>query len=179
MEFIVDVQGFKKQYNQFIFKELAIVPLEEDAQPTVYLFQSPHDWNLLEPRYKCENSWLMRNYHGLCWQGGDVPYADLEDILKVSLRCASKVFVKGLEKVKWLENIIPNVRNIEDLDCPSIVKLHKNKNDPCSNHNLKICQNSQCAASNALAMKRWLLNLYNTPAFSMYKKKDEETDSDY
>ena len=74
MEFIIDAQGFKKAYNEFIFKELAIVPVAEDVQPIVYLFEPPHDWDLLERRYKCENSWLTNNYHGMSWECGDVPY---------------------------------------------------------------------------------------------------------
>lgn len=179
MEYIVDVQGFKKQYNQFVVKELAIIPLEEDALPIVYLFESPHDWNLLDSRYKCENSWLTKNYHGISWQEGDVPYRDFEEILKASVRCASKIYVKGLEKLKWLQNIIPNVRNMEDLDCPSLSKLHKDNNIPCSNHNLQMCKNSHCAASNALVLKKWLLDMYNTPAFLMYKETDQESDFDY
>ena len=65
MEYIIDIQGFKRTYNEFVVKELAIVPLEDDVQPTVYLFGPPHDWNLLNPRCKCEKNWLTRNYHGI------------------------------------------------------------------------------------------------------------------
>ena len=87
MEYIVDVQGFKRAYNEFVLTELAIISLLEEAQPTVYLFESPHDWNFLDARYKCHNKWLTKNYHGINWQDGEIPYKDLEDILKSSLRC--------------------------------------------------------------------------------------------
>ncbi|XP_043465746.1 uncharacterized protein LOC122500738 [Leptopilina heterotoma] len=36
-----DVQGFKKPNNEFVFKELAILPLQLDAQPLVFLFEPP------------------------------------------------------------------------------------------------------------------------------------------
>ncbi|XP_051169418.1 uncharacterized protein LOC127286857 [Leptopilina boulardi] len=55
MEIIVDVQGFKKPCNDFIFKELDILPLEADAQARVYLFEPPCVWNSLPARYKSEN----------------------------------------------------------------------------------------------------------------------------
>ena len=35
MKYIVDVQGFKINLNEFVFKEVAIVPLEEDPTPSV------------------------------------------------------------------------------------------------------------------------------------------------
>ena len=70
MEYIIDIQCFKKTYNELVVKELVIVPLEDDVQPTVYLFAPPHDWNFLNPRYKCENSWLTKNYHAINWQDG-------------------------------------------------------------------------------------------------------------
>lgn len=181
MEYVVDVQGFKTVYNRFVVKELAIVPLEEDAQPTVYLFEPPHDWNFLAARYKCENNWLTRNYHGLNWQDGEISFDDFENILKSTVKGARKVHVKGLEKVRWLEFIIPKVNNIEVLGCPSLAKLHKKEISPCSNHNLKICHQSNCAVLNVIALKRWLLDFYDAPVYSMYQeiKKEEDDDIDF
>ena len=180
MEYVIDVQGFKRAYNEFIFKELAIIPLGEDVQPTVYLFGPPHDWNFLAPRYKCENNWLTRNYHEINWQDGEIPYEEFEEILKSSVRGAGKIYVKGLEKQKWLKNIISRVCNIEDLDCPSLSKLHGEKDSPCSQHNLYICPNSNCAVRNAIALKRWLINYHSRPAFTFYKDKTiDNSDLDF
>ena len=103
MEFIVDVQGFKKSINQFVFKELAIVPLQEDVQPTVYLFEPSNHWNSLTAKYKSENAWLTRHYHGLEWFSGDIPYDELRLIIRDTLRSASALYVKGLEKKKWVD----------------------------------------------------------------------------
>ena len=97
MEFVVDFQGFKRFYNEFVFKEVAIVPLGENVQPIVYLFAPPQDWNSLPPRYKCENSWLTSNFHGLAWQEGEIPYEELEEILKLLLTFCGKIFPKKFE----------------------------------------------------------------------------------
>ncbi|XP_051162387.1 uncharacterized protein LOC127282257 [Leptopilina boulardi] len=98
MEFIVDVQGFKKPCNDFIFKELAILPLEADAQPRVYLFEPPCAWNSLPERYKSENLWLTNNYHGIHWMSGDVSYDELRTIIQETLRGAKTIYTKGVEK---------------------------------------------------------------------------------
>lgn len=179
MEVVIDFQGFKRVYNEFVFKEVAIIPLGENVQPIVYLFAPPHDWNLLPPRYKCENSWLTKNFHGLHWQEGEIPYEELEEILKASTRSASQIYVKGLEKQRWLKNFLPNVKNIESLDCPSLSKLNRYINHPCTNHNLKICENSNCAARNAVVLKKWLVDYFNGPISTLYKEHDyDEVDDD-
>lgn len=172
MELVIDVQGFKKAHNEFIFKELAIVPVGEDVQPTVHLFEPPHDWNFLERRYKCENSWLTKNYHGIAWEDGDIPYEELGGILQSCTKGVGKVYVKGIDKQKWLDPYITNILNIETLECPSLTKLQHVNDQICSNHNRKICYNSHCALRNATVLKKWLIDFYNTPIFSMYQERE-------
>ena len=43
MEYIVDMQGFKQSTNDYVLKELAILPLEKYAEPVVFLFQEPYN----------------------------------------------------------------------------------------------------------------------------------------
>ena len=114
MEFVVDFQGFKRPINEFVFKEVAVTPLEDDSPPSVYLFEPPHEWNFLPAKYKSENTWLEHNYHGISWDRGDVPYEEVIEILQNHLRDASKVHVKGLEKKRLLEKIVPHVYNLEE-----------------------------------------------------------------
>lgn len=176
MEFIVDIQCFKTAYNDFVVKELAIAPLGDDTHPIVYLFEPPHDWNFLATRYKCENTWLTNNYHGIQWQDGEVPYDEFEGILRSTVRGARKIHVKGLEKVRWLENIIPKVSNIEALGCPSLKKLRNKDDSSCSNHDSDICGDASCAARNVIAIKIWLLDFYDAPAYSMYQETKKENE---
>ena len=140
----------------------------------MHVFEPPHDWHLLSARYKCENSWLTRNDHGMNWHDGEIPYDEFEDILKSTVRIATKIYVKGLEKVTWLDNIIPKVFNIETLGCPSLAKLHVKENRSCSNHNLEVCRDSNCAVRNVIALKRWLLESWDAPVYSMYKETKAE-----
>ena len=60
MKYIIDMQGFKQPGNDFVLKELAIVPFEEDAQPLIFLFKEPFPWKRLTDKYKRENTWLKK-----------------------------------------------------------------------------------------------------------------------
>lgn len=108
MKYIVDLQGFKTADNEFVFKEVAVVALQEDSVPSVFLFKPPHPWEQLPYRNKCENRWLERNYHGLEWDSGRIPYENVAETLRGALKDAGAVFVKGLEKAKWLRKFLPN-----------------------------------------------------------------------
>lgn len=159
MEFIVDIQGFTRPFNDFVLKELAIVPLEDDALPSVYLFEPPQRWSSLLAKYKSTNLWLELNYHGIPWNSGDVSYDEVHEVLQNLLQEAYKIHVKGLEKKRWLERIVPNVYNLEDLNCPSLEKLRDMDNNThisCSNHSL-ILSTPHCAAYNVHMLKAWLL----------------------
>lgn len=183
MEFVVDVQGFKKPINEFVFKELAVTSLEDDAIPSVYLFEPPFVWSSLPAKYKSENLWLKHNYLGISWNDGNVPYYEFEEILYNIGRCASKIHVKGLEKKRWLQKYMNNVYNIEDLGCPKLQKLERYLF--CNNHqHCKSCWRPNCAARNALALKEWLNEYYeasaaDAAASAMYvdSKKDDSSES--
>ncbi len=156
MEYVVDVQGFKRPLNAFTFKEIAVTPLgEEDAVPVVFLIQPPYSWDSLPIKFRCENSWLIRNFHGIPWEAGEIPYADVQEVLLSALQGATKVWVKGLEKKKWLGRLVPDVYNLEDLGCPSLSRLG-NKKKWCSHH--AQCPQPVCAAHNVEVLKELMVS---------------------
>lgn len=108
MEYILDLQGFRKS-NSFILKEAAYVSVEEKDSPSVLLFQPPCFWSSLTDEDQRVNSWLEANYHGLSWEIGDIPYYHMVDVLQNDLEKASKIYIKGLEKKKWLQKILHGV----------------------------------------------------------------------
>ena len=63
MEFVVDFQDFKRPINDLVFKEVAVAPLEDDAVPSVYLIEPPHEWTFPPAKYKSKNTRLKQNYH--------------------------------------------------------------------------------------------------------------------
>ena len=107
MKYIVDVQGFKITLNEFVFKEVAFVPLEEDPTPSDFLFKPPYAWDKLLDKNKSENRWLEQNFHGLMWRSGNIPYDELKNTLSGVL-FGAEIYVKGLEKSKWLKRFFPD-----------------------------------------------------------------------
>ena len=101
MEYIADMQGFKQSTNDYVLKELAILPLEKDSEPQVFLFQEPYNCRRLRDRHKSENTWLERHYHELSWKPGEIPYVNIGKILRVCLHDATKVFIRGQIRKEW------------------------------------------------------------------------------
>lgn len=52
MEYIMDMVCFKNIANDYIVKEVAIISLNEDLQPLVFLFEPPFPWEELSDKYK-------------------------------------------------------------------------------------------------------------------------------
>lgn len=160
MDLILDVQGFKTTGNQFVFKEFVVLRLIDDAVLT-YFFRSPFPWSQLDPRYKCENMWVSRHYHGIPWESGDVPYDLLQDVLQNIITPSHIVYVKGKEKQQWLIQEFPGVNftNLEDLGCPSLQTLKEEVAIPiCSYHTISTFFPPNCATQNVRLLKHWFSN---------------------
>ena len=157
MEYIVDLQGFQMPINQFVVKEIAVMDIKSDHH-VVHLFEPPCVWSSLPAKYKCTNTWLTRNYHNLYWEDGYFPYKILKDAVKSMLRNASCIYVKGLEKKRFLEKLLHNkyyVIDVNDANCPSLKKLSENNFMKCPNH-FDENANFQCALRNVQMLKTWI-----------------------
>lgn len=176
MEFVVDVQGFKSPYNIFIFKELAVMRVVDNAQPAVYTFEPPYCWNIFKIEDKSANRWTEKNYLGIGWNSGDIPYNKLTQTLQNAVTGATRVYVKGAEKKKHIEQVLHStveVVTLESLGCPPLRSLPRINCAPCHHHEL-LPTKSICAARNVQIIKDWLdeylykladeaciLNMYN------------------
>ncbi|XP_043466590.1 uncharacterized protein LOC122501309 [Leptopilina heterotoma] len=173
MGYVVDIQCFKRPYNEFVIKELAILPLQQDAHPLVYLFEPPYAWSRLPARYKCENRWLTNNYHGIDWAAGDVSYEKLQPIIKEVLIGTPTIYVKGLEKQKWLEKYTSNVFNLDDFKCPSLKSFSVESSSTCTNHTRSF---SNCAVKNVCNLRNWLIQPSNVLRNNI--ENNDEVDND-
>ena len=82
MEYVVDLQGSKQPVNDFVLKELALLPLDEKSEPLVLMFREPYPSRQSTNKYRLENTQLERCYHGLAWKSGDVLYTDVGKIIR-------------------------------------------------------------------------------------------------
>lgn len=146
MEYVVDTQGFQR--DEFVLKELAVTPLNADVQPLIFLFKPPIPWYDLPARYKSINSWLERNYHHLDWSTGEVPYCEVENVLRSVLHNASAIYVKGQQKQQWLERFGFDARDV--VACPSLRRANKVAAF-CPYHD-----SPNCALRNVLLLRKFL-----------------------
>lgn len=149
MDYVVDMQGFLKQGGDLVLKELAIAPLQEDSEPLTFVFKEPFPWRRLTERYRAENEWLTRFYHGIPWDTDGRPYTEIGYILRLCLKDSKKVYVRGSLRKSWLERFKFNVIDLLEMG-------YSSSNPPkrvtiCTNHNG--AYKAACALHNVKQMK--------------------------
>ena len=125
---IVDVQGFYVN-NKFIAKEVAVLRGLQQ-QYAHFVFLPPQN---VYPDFKHRH--FVENYiHGLEWNSGYVPYELLQNVLQVVTKDNSEVYVKGHEKMKYMQSLLKNKRviNLEAFDCPSLKSIKNNYKFQCN-----------------------------------------------
>ena len=103
----MDVQGFTRSSNLFQVKELAILPVDDLKLPTFCLFKPPCAFSKLLQEEQKTNPWVEKRHHGIPWDSGHVPHNSWIRILQDGLKDAIRIYVKGLEKKKWLQEALP------------------------------------------------------------------------
>lgn len=107
MQAIVDIQGFKRSSDLFVLKEFAYVEVDQDSEARVIIFKPPVKWKKLLKEEQRTNLWLSENHHGIKWESGWADYDDHRTIIQNNLKGFSKILVKGLDKKKFLREILP------------------------------------------------------------------------
>lgn len=150
---ILDVQGFKDLYNNFIIKELAFATQNYTQS---FLIKPPYLFRHLTSEEKIQVKWIEKN-RGIYWSEGHIDYREFHRMIVPYLK-DKNIIVKGSEKVKWVKDLCMNC-NVSELDeklCPNLSKLHKKYS--CDGK-LNLCCNKhskQCALKNVLCIKKYL-----------------------
>lgn len=158
MDLVIDIQFCKGAKNIFIPKEVAVVTLEAD-QISHWIVLPPHSAKRLSQNIREENKWLCQSFHGIDWDEGFISKTNLIHQLRKITKHFEKVFVRGKEKKKFLEQIILNeIVNLEEQeDAPSFDNLPWNDSF-CMIHATRMTHVAfTCALNNATRLKKWLL----------------------
>ena len=152
---ILDFQCFVDNEGNSIIKELSVMDVTRFASRH-WIFKPPVQ-AVTNAKYVKTNRWLTANYHGLQWDEGEVPYEDLLSLLTKHTHMYKYIFVKGLQKKRFLTNrIIHNkIINLEDFDCPKATALPYVQGTACLRH-LDSC--SQCTSHRVHAFREWMIN---------------------
>ncbi len=149
---ILDVQGFKDFYNNFIVKELAFTTREYTQ---TFLIKPPYQFTYLTRDEKRQVEWLEKN-KGLRWNEGYIDYREFQRMIVPYLE-NKNIYVKGSEKVKWVKDMCANCNVIElhEGTCPKLSVLaekycNRKANLNCNHHS------KHCALRNVLCIKKFL-----------------------
>ncbi|CAD6206457.1 GSCOCG00012691001-RA-CDS [Cotesia congregata] len=135
MEIILDVQGFRGPDNRFIVKELASITIQHEIdnieELSYTLFQPPYHWKVLP----------------------------LKEVLNYLTNNKKIIYVKGIEKKLWIQNLIDCnnkiVIDLENFNCPSLKSMKICNNHFCNYH---YCLSDLCALENVKNLKDWFVS---------------------
>lgn len=152
---VVDFQCLVSS-DRNVIKELCIARTDAPASSSHWIFTSPELNTKLSPKQEKTNKWLAERFHGLPYNYGEISYDEIKKILVVATSCFDLLLVKGVEKCKTLNYILPlaKIYNIESLDCPPFRQLRSLVNEKCLYHTIK-GNNFICSKSQAICMVNW------------------------
>lgn len=107
MKGVVDFQAFSDNDNRFIVKEFALVGANFSTQ---IVFDAPYELSNLNSKMQRSARWLSRCYHKIKWGECGVPYN--EDLIRIMCQPFDIIYVKGLEKARFLRQFHHDVREI-------------------------------------------------------------------
>lgn len=164
MNLVIDIQGLKDKYNNFIPKEVAIVSIQT-AYVGHWIVKSPYVDCELSSIIKRQNSWLERSHHGIPWTEGDISLRAMEIILKKIAGHADRIFTRGSEKASYLSHLTGCfVINLEeDEEVPPFRNL-PDEGIRCVHHRLLLNKEEKeekrlqykCSLDYASRLKTWL-----------------------
>ncbi|EFA13594.1 hypothetical protein TcasGA2_TC001481 [Tribolium castaneum] len=162
--------------EHLIIKELVVLNTDKPSLK-FFLFKPPEDLSTLPHRYQRQADWLTYNFHGLCWSSGISEYEKLNEILHESTKDSKCIYVKGLEKKRFISNRLPDIEvvNIEDLECPSLRYLREHFDTRCCDNH--IIKNAVCALENVQNLATWYNEYYTTQKLPRedISKEEEKT----
>lgn len=152
----VDLQGFKTDKNEFIVKEFAYDTLDYTQ---LFLIKPPFPFSKLTKSEKRLTRWLEIHF-GITWHEGYVDFREFKRVIGNHIKDKT-IYVKGLEKIKWIKELYPNCTVIDLGEkyekVPNLQELCKKY---CSDEFTFNCvyHKKSCALKNVLCIKKWYLD---------------------
>lgn len=166
---ICDVQFVVGNGHEYFAKELAFCNLFSESVEQI-VFGPPYEKRLLDAKYKKQNAYNKGKINGLDWNDGDsdsvgVEYSELKKHLTRIFKGSKLIFVKGLEKQKFLKENGPEdlvYVDLECLNCPplKVLCLSSKYESVCktvSHTNMKFANN--CACKNVFKLRKYVSEL--------------------
>ena len=164
MDFVIDVQGFKDANHEFLPKEVSIISLQDNVAGH-WIIAPPCPYEELPEDVKSSNDYISRRMLGIQWFDGEVSLRKLRHHLYNVARKASRIYVRGDRKARYIESIMARkIINLEDYS-PSTSFAELQKQFKCD----QVCcfhacrgdeyKNQFCTVRRSHVLKQWLYSL--------------------
>lgn len=154
IDYVIDIQAFHNKDGSFSPKEIAIIGLEYNFV-SQWIVKPECGYDELPKGVISTNSYLSCFQHGIEWYDGESLLEDVYASLRVIVRNAQNIYVRGYQKEKLLERVLGRqIVNLEDYSCPSFKYLPKTGHF-CAYHSRKT-EDFACASSYAHRLRAWL-----------------------
>jgi len=141
-------------------KEVCIVGVQNDFFYHT-MIKPPTSYDKLSKEFRKRIDFVTRYIHGICWDWGLTDEHDVTTKLKSTLKTADKVYIKGSERVAFLEQLLE--RPVIDLDIFNYQGKHRIDQDKylgCAFLHADRYSRLRCAEKKALVYRDFLcLNL--------------------
>lgn len=163
----IDLQGFKDNFNRFIVKEFVVLTKNLKFHDII---KSPKNVTLDE-EHQQQAKWLIEEYHGIYWESGYIHFTELRNTIQPILH-NKIIYVKGHEKIKWIQSILNIKKDINDSDYTIVdldaigCKLNINKINSNIQDKFHVCKKHtamrnkknpkiHCAMKNVMILRDW------------------------
>src|SRR6266576_3506563 len=113
--YVIDIQGFKTLFNEFVMKEVCIVGVHSGKVYHIFV-KSPVCYENLCKKLKSRVNYITKYIHGIHWNSGSVDENTVAEILQKIVKNAIRIYIKGSERVKFINNLFNNTIQVIDLD---------------------------------------------------------------
>lgn len=178
--FVADIQFFRGNDKEIIVKSFSFSKLFDADIVQHFVFKPPYEFQKLNLLRRREAAIVTLNYHHLEWDDGFIEYDQAVNIIRSCLCKATEIIVKGLEKEKYLNSILPykTCYNIENLNCPNFKSLKSNLSlqkpiSPVSSLNVTVMKQWLCELlKSSLILTNEAIHIFNECNFFSLKPRD-------
>lgn len=160
-EVVIDIQGLVGPADTFIPKEIAVLSVQGNYIGHWFI-APPCLFSELPFSARRQNYWLTANFHRIEWEYGYTPHKLVNQILREATRNVSRIYVRGREKVIFLQRILSRtIVNLETYS-PPLKRLPENKRYCVYHAETNLHGDYVCALHNATKLKIWIrANIYS------------------
>jgi hypothetical protein len=144
----LSISYLRGKNNEIVVKEMGMVKLNpngSDSHVQCFLFEPPYGEYELSDKIRKTNRYMTRQFHGIRWADGHIPYSQLCSILTKICKDEVEVYAKGSEQATFFANRCGKfVLDLDHLGCAKVDSIAIKPTISCSLPHTKHCAMAKC-----------------------------------